>query len=87
MGKLSTELERDIQLLAADARLNIMVHLTEDADWSNVLNRLEDIGLTTRAEAKEIHVLSGEASPEGIRRMAALPSVRLIERDQAAVAQ
>lgn len=86
MGKIADDLEDHLGA-GTTSQTKVIVHLGPGEDWPAMVERVKGLGFTEATEAPEIRVISGRASGEAIRRIANLPGVRLIERDQTATAQ
>lgn len=87
MGKIANDLEDHLRAAEPTNQTKVIVHLGPGEDWPTMVERVKGLGFAESTEAPEIRVISGRASGETIRRIADLPGVRLIERDQTATAQ
>lgn len=86
--KITADLLEELQTAGGGQQaISVIVHLTGESDWSEALQHLTSLGFSTSAEAREIGAISGSASAEAVRRISALPEVRLVERDATATAQ
>lgn len=88
MGDISPPLQSliDAALGAEASHLRVIVTLERAADWEKGVNQVAEAGLHITGQEEALRLLFGRASPEVIRRIAALPAVARVEADEQATA-
>ncbi len=84
MDKISFNLQQEMNASGpASSRIfNIIVNMEKNSDWPEDLRLIIKAGLELEAQEEPIRFVSGKATAEIIEKIAAIPSVQLIELDE-----